>query len=253
MVSYISNSLTLVKNFFNYVLDILFPIQCLGCGREGAWICKECFENISLNIESVCPFCGKSSPFGRVCFSCQGKYYLKGVMVASTYDNKILKNMIQAFKYNFVRSLAKPLGQILINFLEETRKINFSSEDVGILQNPQGVLLIPIPLHRKRFLERDFNQAELLAIEVANRFGFKLSSDILKRLRYTPPQVKLKREAREENIKRAFSCVAPEAVKGKKILLLDDVFTTGATVNECAQVLKKAGAREIWGLVLAKA
>ncbi len=168
-----------------------------------------------------------------------------------------------------IKELVNPLGQLLINTLKQA-KIDPS------------FILIPIPLHRKRFLFRGFNQAELLARILGKELNLKVENEILKRKIFTLPQTELKDpEARKQNIKNAFSLVDAERskitlkslfcfqksslkssinslspkdkIKNKNIILIDDVLTTGATLQEAAKVLKKARARKIWALVLTKA
>jgi ComF family protein len=123
------------------------------------------------------------------------------------------------------------------------------------LRLPDGIkgfdVVIPVPLHKQRLKERGFNQSLLLAREVARVFGLEVDYRSLKRIRPTRPQVDLKPDERKKNVKGAFDVKSPERVRGRRVLLVDDVFTTGATVSECARVLKKAGA-EVYVLTLAR-
>ena len=113
--------------------------------------------------------------------------------------------------------------------------------------------ILAVPLHKKRLRWRGFNQAEYLAKRVADHFGLIFRDDIIIRQKYTPPQVKIRDyKERAKNIKGAFKCLSPRSIKNKKIILIDDVCTTLSTLGECAKVLKKAGAKEVWGLVLAR-
>jgi len=211
---------------FDFILDFLFPKKCVGCGKEGTWFCPACLSKIS--------FC--EVPFVRL-----GGFSLEG-LIAVAYFQDPLKEAIHALKYDGVRELSKPLSELLIKHLKDER-----------LQFIKGSILIPMPLHKKRELQRGFNQAVLLAEEIGKKLNLKILENVLVKAKNTAPQMELKKEERRKNIKGAFAFVGDKkTVKGKIILLVDDVATTGSTLTECAKVLKRAGAKAIWGLVLAK-
>jgi len=181
------------------------------------------------------------------------KIKLPCLLVACSYKNELLKKAIHTFKYKFVQDLSKPLAVFLIQRLETV----FSSEFFPAFWKDEvyssEFLVIPVPLHQKRFRWRGFNQAELLGKRVSNFFKLPFGGNVLIRRRYTVPQTEIKnKERRKENIKGAFKCIRPERVKTKRIILVDDVCTTASTLNECAKALSKSGAKEIWGLVLAR-
>lgn len=231
------------RRILDFIYDLLFPIECFGCGQEGKWLCAECFQKIPINTAAICPFCRGISPLNMVCPRCQRKFHLDGIWIASDYENEVLQEMIKALKYRFAETLEEPLGRILINFLETNRIFaNFSDE----------IILAPVPLHRRRFLERGFNQASLLSEQVSNHFHLPLEKKVLERCRYTMPQVDLEEAARQTNIAGAFLCRQPEKINKKIVILTDDVLTTGATMEECAKALKQSGAKQVWGLALAK-
>jgi ComF family protein len=216
-----------LKKYFSalkeFVLDILFPVECLGCGKEGEWICGHCEEKVRLDI-----YVGKG-------------IFLDKIIVPYSYDNPIIKQSIHLFKYKNIEELGEVLGKIFINGLNKIiRKGDFEAA------------CVPIPLHEKRLRERGFNQSEILAIRVGDFFLWEISSAIISRFRFTRPQVGLNEEERKENIKDAFSVKDNKIIHNKRIILIDDVFTTGATMEECAKALKEAGAGEVWGLALAK-
>lgn len=234
-----------LKNFYQklkkFILDVLFPIKCLGCQKEGEWICQDCFANIKLIKHPVCPICEKPFFLGKTCPGCQKRTKLDGLLVAASYKDKILKQAIHIYKYRFIKDLSEPLSRILIKYLQE------------LPFNLSQLVIVPVPLHRRRLRWRGFNQAQLLSQEVASYFNCPLSDDVLIRQRHSKPQMKIKdKDLRRENIKRAFICPEPGEIKDKRILLVDDVCTTASTLKECARTLKRAGAKEIWGLVLAR-
>ena len=158
-----------------------------------------------------------------------------------------MRKTIHLFKYQPIISLQKPLADLMIKFLKET---NFFSEI-----NKKNILLIPIPLHKRKRRQRGFNQSELLAKAVAFHFSLSFHPEILIRIKNNPPQAKINNFIeREKNIKDIFqiSISSLDLIKNKWIILIDDVYTSGATMQEAAKILKKNGAKKVIGLVLAK-
>lgn len=260
----------IISRIKNFILDVLFPIECLGCKQEGEWLCQGCLASIPLNDKFNCPLCNRFSFWGRVCAHCSLEQKdLEGVLVASRYSNEILQQAIQLLKYQFVTGLADPLGALLAKYLEqlanrkEREKSFLNNERIQplelekIIRQPElffnrSTILIPVPLHKKRFKERGFNQSELLAKCLSEGTGQTVVSAAMIRKKYTLPQVDLKMNERKANIRDAFYCADPALVKNKNVILVDDVLTTGSTMAECAKVLKAAGAERIWGLSLAR-
>ena len=234
-----------IQKIYKFILDILFPIRCLGCGKEGNWICDDCLATIELIKNPTCPKCGKPSKYGKFCAECSFKSRMTGIMVAASYDNKLLQKSIHTMKYKFVKDLAKPLSKILV------KTLNSNLLDSQILTNK--IICIPVPLHTKRLKWRGFNQAQELSYWLNNQLKIPIRQDILVRSKHTQPQMQIKSHlVRRKNIKNAFQCANPKAVKDKTIILIDDVCTTSATLEECAKALYKAKPKEIWGLVLAR-
>jgi competence protein ComFC len=240
-------SQNLVKSFHQSILDTLFPIQCLGCGKGEEWICEQCLRRVPCRLDQVCPICEKrNTPDGRVCFSCADKSDIDGIYVCSSYSNPILSKAIQYYKYRFAEDLSLPLGKIMAESLQKSE-----------LLLPD--LIIPIPLHRYRLRWRGFNQSELLADYLSDNFapGFQIPVEkkTIKRIKFTYPQMKIKNyRDRRKNIQGVFEIEndTQSIIQDKRILLVDDVATTGATLFECARVLKSAGANEIFAVVLAR-
>lgn len=232
-------SLRKLYDFKKSIYDLIFPKKCVECGKEGFWLCKKCFKKIIIIKAPFCPFCYKLTPQGQYCSRCQRYYNLTGVIIAAHYENP-LKEAIHKFKYDRIKELVEPLSELLISRLE--------------LGFPRGnLVLIPIPLSKRRQLERGFNQAEILAERVGPEFEIPLLDDILFRTKERPAQIELKGKERRENIKGVFKVKGDiKKIKNKTVLLVDDVFTTGATLNEVAKTLKRAGVKNVWGLVIAK-
>jgi ComF family protein len=238
-----------MKNIF---WDLLFPSYCIICEKPGECLCRECFESIPINSTELCPVCQKAETFaGRVCNVCENenkKIYLDGVIIASYYKHPVLREAIYHYKYGFVQKLAWPLAKTLVKklFLLET----FPFEEFSFT---------PVPLHEKRHEWRGFNQAELLGKKLQkilsqNQLDINFLPDLLVREKYIKPQMKIHSTLeRKKNIVGCFS-VNKELTKKlpEKIIIMDDVITTGATLEECAKVLKRRGVRKVWGLVLAR-
>jgi ComF family protein len=222
-----------LKNFF---LDFLFPIHCISCKQEGQWFCQNCAAKINLNSIQVCPVCRKKSKNGLTCANCQFNFPLTGLQIAASYQkNPELARAIKILKYKFSEPLAQNLGKILTNAGSQISQC----------------IITPVPLHSKRQRWRGFNQAENLAKVVAKNLNLPIEN-LLTRQRNTPPQAKLNKTEREKNLTGAFAINMKKSLQGKKIILIDDVVSTGSTILECAKVLKIAGASEVWGLVLAR-
>jgi len=234
------------------LLDFIFPKKCVSCGKFGAYICKGCFEKIEYIDKPVCPVCQRQAIGGKVHPGCRKRYSLDGLVVACRYKEPI-KAAIAKIKYK----LAYDIEKVLVDLL---------SSRIYKFDIPQKLILVPVPLHKKRQNWRGFNQAEILAKNLAKKFKVEYF-DILVRNRETKTQVGLKRDARAKNVEGAFEVRSSgqeerkpfdlaqgkimSSIKGRDIILVDDVYTSGATMAECAKVLKRAGARSVWGMAVA--
>lgn len=236
------NIIIRVKDFF---LDLLFPRFCVGCGQEGQYLCSECKARISVNQKFYCVFCKTPTYFSMSCPHCRDNCALKAVWVAADYNNKILQELIHCLKYKYLEETATYLSAIIISFLEENKIL----EKFGV--NANNSVIVPVPLHKKRYLSRGYNQSELLADNISEHFGIK-KSNLLSRKINTVSQINLGKTERQKNVKNAFIFLDESGLNNKKVILIDDVVTTGSTLNECAQVLKNAGFLEIYGLVIAQ-
>ena len=234
-------SLSKLKEF---LLDLVFPRLCLGCGdylsRGQDWLCDKCSSSIKISNSFFCPECLARLPdFQKTCH--QSNRYI--LAAAGNYENQALRNLIHFFKYRRFLGLAPFLAQILSDYLEKVL-------NPGELKE---FLFVPIPLHWLREKKRGFNQSRILAEITASLFGSK-ALDCLERTIDNKPQASLQeKEDRKRNMAGCFRIKNPEAVRGKNFIIVDDVFTSGATMDEAAKILKAAGAKKIMALVLAKA
>lgn len=240
------------KDFFNDLLNFIFSSNCRVCenwlsSMEEKYICKNCFSKIGFIEPPYCEKCGKllvESFKGidkPICKDCHGtkRHFFKARAVG-IYEGA-LREAIHILKFEKKVGIHKPLGDLLVNYLRVQQKDLIDRID----------FVMPVPLHRKRFRARGFNQAQLLCQDIERHFNLPISLD-LKRIRFTTPQMNLGRLERLQNIKGAFEVRDKNTISGKQILLVDDIFTTGATVDECAKVLLKARARQVSVLTLAR-
>ena len=235
------------KNLFTkfkvVFLDLLFPRFCVSCGIEGTWLCASCKEDIVLVKSQLCAGCQRLSPNGRYCPKCRKGKALKGIIVASYYEEGPIREMIHNFKYNSVTELDNELVDLLYQAFK-----NFKENNIKI------DIITFAPLHSARLAQRGYNQAEILANKLSGKTKIEVKP-LLYKNKKTKRQVELTGKKRRENLLGVFGTRMKNlesSVKNKKILIIDDITTTGTTLNECAKVLKDAGAKEIWGLVVAR-
>lgn len=219
----------------NKFLNILFPESCPICKKPAsdhkiAPICNDCWQSIKQYNGPKCRKCGKplNSDATAICGEClQDGPAFKSAGSFGLYDGA-LRKAINLLKYHNVKRLAKPLSDIMLR-----------------ITMPRVDAVLPVPLYEKRLRQREYNQSALVAKHVVENLGLALILDSLVKIRDTKPQVGLSSQERRKNIRNAFRIQKRELIEGKKILLIDDVSTTGATVRECSKVLKKAGAVNI--------
>jgi competence protein ComFC len=235
----------------DFLLDLLFPKFCLGCKKEGIYLCDDCRALLDIAEYNYC-LCDKNpsrlSPEQKSgkCNRCQVKS-LSGLYFALPYKEKTLtKTLVHQFKYEpYLKDLSKTLASILIE--------HFILSDKNTNEIWENSVLIPVPLDEKKLKARGYNQSEELANELAKILKVTVLLDVLIKIKPTKPQMELSKEERETNLRDAFMVKNPSAIaQGKKIFLVDDVYTTGSTMNECTKVLRQAGAKQVWGIALTR-
>jgi ComF family protein len=232
-----ANVLPPISSVKRVALDLLFPQWCIGCGREGDYICRACRQGLPVIAPPICPRCGRPQSKGVVCRDCTDEpAEIDGIRSPFVFDG-VIRQVIHELKYQNLRALVPSLAGLLHDYLVE---------------NPiPGNVLVPVPLHRKRWRERGYNQSALLARELGRLSGLCVVEDCLVRHSYALPQARSAGVSeRQKNVANAFTCL-DERLKGKQVILIDDVSTSGATLNACAAVIKSAGAAQVWGLVMA--
>lgn len=239
------------------ILNILFPKECVGCRSEGSYLCQACLGTIFINEKFLCPNCEELTFFGATCSRCLKRgLSLDSLIFVTSYRDKLVREAISVFKYKGCQEVINDLKILLQKFFIKYHNVF-----------PRADLIIPVPLHPWRQEVRDFNQSELIAQEVYEaKFRCtpqgsaswrrleegSLASTILHRVTNNPPQANLNSKERSQNVADIFKIENQKIVVGKSILLVDDVYTTGATMQECARILKSAGARKVHGFVLAR-
>lgn len=232
----------------NFLINTLFPIDCLGCGQEGNFLCDDCQATFDVSSFRYCLCREPSRVWSKgKCAKCLGRK-LDGLYSALNYQEPRVRQLIHLFKYKpYLKGLAGPLA----NFIWSHLKI-LEMQGEQALSAINSFVLMPVPLHKQRQRERGYNQAAELTKELAKKLGKPLLNDCLIKIKKTIPQVKLREKERRENIRGAFLVKNTVKINGQKIVLVDDVYTTGWTMEECAGVLKKAGAEQVWGMVIAR-
>lgn len=217
--------------------DFIFPKRCVVCGKFGEYLCDEDRGKIQ-PAKSFCPVCLKAAIGGTTHDKCKSKLSLDGLICIFDYKSP-MKEMIAELKYRFV----KDLTQIIRVEIKKTKfldKYNFSE-----------FIIAPIPLSSKRKNWRGFNQTEILGKLIAQRLKLSFHPDLLRKIKETKPQAKLTKKERLRQVRGSFGLAEDNDIKGKKFIIFDDVWTTGATVKAAATTLKRKGAERVWSIALA--
>ena len=219
-------------------LNLIFPKWCIGCGKEGTLICSSCQSSLPRVMPPLCPRCGRPQPSGILCPSCVSwRAEIDGIRSPFRFDG-VMRQAIYQLKYRNLRALAEPLARLLNDYL--------------VTSPVPGDVLVPVPLHRKRLRERGYNQSSLLAKELGKLISLPVVDNCLVRQRQAPPQARTTSvEERQSNVAGAFTC-RDQRLQDRQVLLIDDVATSGATIDACAVALKTTGVTSVWGLALAR-
>lgn len=223
------------------LIDLIFPPQCVGCGEWGTYWCEDCLTQIDTISPPLCGICGE--PFVNLddqyrCQRCRERRPFYTAMRSWAVFKGYVQNAIHQLKYR--KNIG--LGNVLANFLAKVYRQTAWQID----------LVVPVPLGPKRKKERGYNQAQLIARPLAQMADLPCHPSALHRIRETRSQVGLTVQERRQNVAGAFQAQSEKA-SGKTVLVVDDVTTTGSTINACAAALKKVGAKDVYGLTLARA
>ena len=261
------------QQVFNWILDVIFPKTCLGCGKftrstdstpstgsgqasspqassgratDFDYVCRKCFGEIELKNSLECIGCKRQTRLGFTCTFCDKSNEVDQLIITADLSDTLVEKMLKTYKYKFIQSMALPLSMLIRRRIKKLLSGGFSLFE----DNP---LLIPVPLHKRRLNERGFNQAELLAKSMADTYHVVYNNNVLIRVTNPKHQAEIKKkEERLENVKNNFAVTDRALIRGRTIVLIDDICTSGATLNECARILKENGAKRVIGFVIAR-
>jgi len=227
-----------LKQLQNEVIDLLFPRSCLGCGKAGDFFCIGCSKRLPLLLPPICQRCGKPESSGIYCRECWGNHsHIHAIRSVFVFEG-IIRRAVHEFKYRSLRSIAGCFAQYMADYFVE--------------HELAADILLPVPVHENRLKKRGYNQSELLAGQLAGLIAVPARGDLIRRVRDNKPQARTScAEERRSNMENAFTCISSE-VNGKDIMIIDDVCTSGATLEACAAALKLKGANKISGFTLAR-
>jgi competence protein ComFC len=214
------------------LMEVIAPASCVGCGVIGDVVCTTCFSEISLDVREVCVGCGRNSREGRTCDACSARTKLTGVSVGAFYEGSVKEAILQ-LKFHRLRSAGRVAAELLARRLPRDLPVD---------------VVTSVPVAPERYRERGYNQSELVARLVAPRLGLPYRT-MLGRVT-SVHQMGLDRQRRLNQIAGVF--FALRDVRGARVLVVDDVVTTGATLSECASTLSAAGAQLVWGAAVAR-
>lgn len=244
----------MLKKIIDLLLGFVFVNKCLLCEKlSNDFVCLDCFKKIKFKEQS-CIKCGQKNITGEFCEKCKKYFSFNGIMVAGDFKDKNLAKLIKKFKYSFIKDLGYKLGLFLFYFFRE----NFIKNPIMLNNNnkftPENSLLIPVPLSKKRLNWRGYNQSQILA-EVFSKHSKIPLFEGVKRIKHKKAQAKLSLSERKNNLKNCFSVLNEKKallqIENKIIIIIDDVSTSGTTLQEVSLEVKKYKPKEIWGLVLA--
>jgi ComF family protein len=222
------------------LLDIFYPKRCVSCGKMGRYFCRKCRGKIIYVDFDICPVCSRQAIDGMTHPGCKTRYSLDGLTSLFRYKG-VIRQAVKSIKYRYISDLAE-------EFIDLIGPSPFS---ITMKKWIMGAVIIPIPLHSERLKFRGFNQAEVLGKFLAKKLNMPINNHFLIRIKKTIPQVEVQdRVKRLVNMENVFA-VNRQIRIPEKVLLFDDVFTTGATFRSAGKVLKHAGVKKVWGLSLA--
>lgn len=222
----------------SHALDLLFSPRCLGCGAFGSYLCRLCQQALPRALPPRCSICWMPAPHGSRCPRCRDRTFHFLAARAPFVYSGAAREAVHALKYQGLSAIAPVMADLMVDFLQD---------------HPlEADILVPVPLFPSRQRQRGYNQSALLARELSRRLGLALAAEAARRRRAGPAQARsANEEARRANVANAFTA-DPAQVSGRRLLLIDDVITSGATLDACARALKEAGAVSVSALTFAR-
>ncbi|MBN1878268.1 MAG: ComF family protein [Anaerolineae bacterium] len=228
-----------VRRCYYWLLDLFMPPLCAVCGRVGTWLCETCAQQLLPFDSAICPRCGRPWEGGKLCPRCNSDPLNVNLIRSAFLFKDEIRDIIYALKYRGGSSVARSLAQTLAG---TWKKYEMQSD-----------LLVPIPLYPHREAKRGYNQSTLLARALSQEIRIPVAEHLLIRVRNTPSQTKLNQQQRKINVSGAFICNQTIDLSGLRVTLIDDVATTGATLDACASVLLDCQTSVVNAFTLARA
>jgi len=225
-----------MRTLKNFLLDLFFPKNCFGCQKEETYLCEDCISVLDiLNFHQKF----KTENLDDLYFALSYKNQ------SFKYEHQLIRRLVKRFKYSpFVKDLSQSLASLIIAHFK------LCERSISFIQEKEDFIIIPVPLSQKRLKWRGFNQAEEIAKNLSMHLDIPLLNNALVKNKETSFQSEISKEERKRNVFNVFDC--NKKINNKKILLIDDIYTTGSTIEECAKTLKKAGAKEVIGITIAR-
>ncbi len=218
------------KTFLYLSKEALFPLFCISCSAEGDILCQTCYIALETYAVFACPVCGLNNNTGEVCKKCLSDSFLQKHLALGRFsEDSIIQKLLYEYKYNYVLDILKIFEKLIDNFIDRYKSFFLEID-----------FIVSVPLHRRRFAERGFNQADDLALVLASKIDRPVLDSVLKRIVNTSQQAKLTKTERQKNIDSAFVINQKNSLNlaNKSLLLVDDVLTTGSTMQACARQFK---------------
>ena len=247
MAKYFQNTNPLCRLYLK-AIDFFFPLFCLNCEKKIQTtiyfgFCKQCFRNLDFIKQNKCIKCGRETAQPNIlCSQCKGKKLYYDRCISPLNLNQTIKNAIIKFKYKERKSYAYYFAKLMAHKIQQ----ELPNEEIN------KTILTYVPLSWKKKLIRGFNQSELIANNLSKTLLFSKYGKYLKKVRNNESQTALKLAERQKNVKNVYAISTNRKnIKGKTFIIIDDIFTTGSTINECAKILKKFGAKKVIGATIA--
>jgi ComF family protein len=221
------------------LVDVIYPKSCFGCGKSGRYMCLNCIKKVRPS-SLVCVECERQAVDGMTHIKCKRKQSMDGAVCLWNYEGVVRKAII-GLKYKYASQIAGELAGWSVQVLKQKFKAF-----------PEDIVLVPVPLHKRRANWRGFNQAEVMGKMIAQEMKWKYIPDLLIRKKQTQPQTSLKEKERKSNLLGVFTLNPNYQLPSINYIVFDDVCTTGATLREAGKVLKRNGAGSVWGLTIAR-
>lgn len=229
-----------IKNIIKFIINVIYPPKCAVCSniiefniREG-YLCKKCSEDIPFLKGKFCEKCGRPVEYGKLCLRCMEKSFAFDFGF-SAFEYRLIKRSIARFKYKGIKKLGFYMAELMCIFLE--RNYPNVMNDIDII--------IPVPIHSSKMKKRGFNQADIIGRFISEKYNIEYSDTVIERIKKTIPQSRLQPKEKIYNIKDAFAIKNTDIIQDKRIMIVDDIFTTGTTINECSKLLISSGAKSV--------